>query len=51
LNVESVDEHGGLRTAYQLYEFGGDGNVVLGDYCVRAETAATRDTEIQSRLH
>jgi len=34
----------------QLYEFGGDGDLVLGDHRVRAKTAASRYSEIQSRL-
>lgn len=34
----------------QLYEFGCDGDGVLGDHCVRAETTPSRYSEIQTRL-
>ena len=35
-----------VRTVKQLYEFRRDGDRVLGDHRVRAETAASRDSEI-----
>jgi len=38
------------RTATQLYEFRCDGDGVFGDKCVRAETAASCYSEVQSRL-
>jgi len=40
-----------IRTVKQLDEFSGDGDSVLGDDGVRAETGASRDAEVQSRLN
>lgn len=41
---------GRVRTVVQLDELGSDGDGVLGDDRVRAETAARRDAQVQPRL-